>query len=226
MKEQWCIPPKANAEFVCQMETILDIYKRPYDAEYPVVCMDELNKQLVSETRQPLAAIPGKPARYDFEYKREGVANAFICFEPLGNRRTITIRAQRTHREWAELMQELVDVHYATAKRITVVLDNLNTHTGASLYKVFPPAEARRILERLDLQYTPKHGSWLNMAEIELSVFCRQCLNRRIPDSTIFQQIGTNWSDGRNDRAATVSWQFTTADARVKLKHLYPVIQC
>jgi DDE superfamily endonuclease len=225
LKEQWCIPPKANAEFVCQMETILDIYKRPYDAQYPVVCMDELNKQLVSETRQPLPAIPGKPARYDFEYKRAGVANAFICFEPLGNRRMLTIRAQRTHREWAELMQELVDVHYATATRITVVLDNLNTHTGASLYKVFAPAEARRILDRLDLQYTPKHGSWLNMAEIELSVFSRQCLNRRIADSTIFQHAATCWSNARNTRGATVSWQFTTADARVKLKHLYPVFQ-
>lgn len=170
------------------METILDIYKRPYDAQYPVVCMDELNKQLVSETRQPLPASPGKPARYDFEYKREGVANAFICFEPLGNRRTITIRAQRTHREWAELMKDLVDRHYPAATRITVVLDNLNTHTGASLYKVFPPAEARRMLDRLDLQYTPKHGSWLNMAEIELSAFCRQCLNRRIADSTILDR--------------------------------------
>jgi len=208
------------------MEAILDIYQRPYDAAHPIVCMDELNKQLVSETRQPLPAIPGKAARYDFEYKREGVANAFIFFEPLGNRRRITIRAQRTHREWALLIKELVDVHYATAKRITLILDNLNTHTGASLYKVFPPAEARRILERLDLQYTPKHGSWLNMAEIELSVFCRQCLTARIPNMTMFQQLGTGWSDGRNDCGATVTWQFTTADARVKLKHLYPVIQC
>jgi hypothetical protein len=225
LKEQWCIPPKANAEFVCQMETVLALYSRPYDGQYPVVCMDELNKQLVSETRQPLPARPGKPARYDFEYRRAGVANAFILFEPLGNRRTLTIQAQRTHREWALFMKDLVDVHYPSAKRITLVLDNLNIHTGASLYKVFAPAEARRILDKLDLHYTPKHGSWLNMAEIELSVFSRQCLNRRIADSAQFQDTATVWSNARNNRKATVVWQFTAADARIKLKHLYPVFQ-
>lgn len=207
------------------MENILAIYKRPYDAQFPVVCMDELNKQLVSETRLPLPALPGKPARYDFEYRRAGVANAFICFEPLGNRRMLTVRAQRTHREWALLMKDLVDVHYATATRITVVLDNLNTHSGASLYKIFEPAEARRILDKLDLQYTPKHGSWLNMAEIELSVFSRQCLHRRIADSAEFQATSTTWANARNDRKATVLWQFTAADARIKLKNLYPVFQ-
>jgi hypothetical protein len=204
------------------METILDVYTRPYDALHPVVCMDELNQQLVSETRQPLPAIPGKPVHYDFEYKREGVANAFICFEPLRQWRTIDIRAQRTHREWAELMKALVAVHYPNAICITVVLDNLNTHTGASLYKVFPPAEARRILAKLDLRYTPKHGSWLNMAEIELSAFARQVLNRRIATATDLQRRATLWTAARNTQKATVYWQFTTVDARIKLKHLYP----
>lgn len=207
------------------METILDIYTRPYDPRFPVLCMDELNKQLVSETRQPLPVTPGHPARYDYEYQREGVANAFILFEPLANWRSVSIRSQRTHREWALLMKDLVDVHCSAAERITLVLDQLNTHVGASLYKVFEPAEARRILDKLDLQYTPKHGSWLNMAEIELSAFSRQCLNRRIADDTIFQRLATIWSNQRNRSGATVDWRFTTADARIKLKHLYPVIQ-
>jgi hypothetical protein len=207
------------------METILDVYTRPYDPRFPVVCLDELNKQLVSETRQPLPVLPGHPARYDHEYKREGVANAFILFEPLGNWRSITIHAQRTHREWALVVKDLVDVHCAAAERITLVVDQLNTHVGASLYKVFAPAEARRLLDKVDLQYTPKHGSWLNMAEIELSVFSRQCLHRRIGDGTIFQRAATVWSNQRNGSGATVDWQFTTADARIKLKHLYPVIQ-
>ncbi len=207
------------------METILDIYKRPYDARFPVVCMDELNKQLVSETRQPLPVLPGHPARYDYEYQREGVANAFILFEPLTNWRTITIHSQRTHREWALVVKALVDVQFPAAERITLVGDQLNTHVGASLYKVFEPAEARRLLDKLELQYTPKHGSWLNMAEIELSVFSRQCLNRRIGDCTIFQRLATTWSNQRNRSGATVDWQFTTTDARIKLKHLYPIIQ-
>jgi DDE superfamily endonuclease len=207
------------------METILDIYTRPHDPRFPVLCMDELNKQMVSETRQPLPVVPGHPARYDYEYQRAGVANAFILFEPLGNWRTVAIRPQRTHREWALLMKDLVEVHYPKAKRITLVLDQLNTHVGASLYKVFEPAEARRLLDKLDLQYTPKHGSWLNMAEIELSVFSRQCLNRRIADDTTFQRLATIWSNQRNRSGATVNWRFTTADARIKLKHLYPVIQ-
>lgn len=207
------------------METILDIYKRPYAARFPVVCLDELNKQLVSETRQPLPVAPGHPARYDYEYRRAGVANAFILFEPLGNWRTITIQTQRTHREWAWVVKDLVDVHCAEAERITLVLDQLNTHVGASLYKVFAPAEARRLLDKLDIQYTPKHGSWLNMAEIELSVFSRQCLNRRIGDEPTFQRLATLWSNQRNRSGATVDWQFTTADARTRLKHLYPVIQ-
>ncbi len=206
------------------MENILDIYKRPYDARFPVVCMDELNKQLVSETRQPLPVRPGAPARYDYEYRREGIANAFILFEPLGNWRTITIHAQRTHREWAWVVKDLVDVHFPHAERITVVLDNLNTHVGASLYKVFAPAEARRLLDKLDLQYTPTHGSWLNMAEIEWSVFGRQCLTRRIGDGATFQRLATHWSNQRNHSKATVTWQFTTADARIKLKRLYPTI--
>ena len=207
------------------METILDIYKRPHDSRFPVVCLDELNKQLVSETRLPLPVTPGHPARYDYEYRREGVANAFILFEPLGNWRSLAIHAQRTHREWAFVVKDLVDEHFPEAERITLVLDQLNTHVGASLYKVFEPAEARRLLDKLDLQYTPKHGSWLNMAEIELSVFSRQCLHRRIPDCNTFQRLATIWSSQRNRSGATVDWRFTTADARIKLRHLYPVIQ-
>ncbi len=207
------------------MENVLGIYKRPYDPRFPVVCMDELNKQLVSETRQPLPLTTGHPARYDYEYQREGVANAFILFEPLGNWRTIDIRSQRTQREWAFRMKDLLDGHLPEAERITLVLDQLNTQVGASLYNVFEPAEARRILDKLDLQYTPKHGSWLTMAEIELSVFTRQCLHKRIGDGTAFQRLATTWSDQRNRSDATVAWRFTTADARIKLKHLYPVIQ-
>lgn len=206
------------------MESVLDVYKRPYDPRFPVVCMDELNKQLVRETREPLPVQPGQPARYDYEYRRAGVANAFILFEPLGNWRSITVHAQRTHREWAQTIKDLVDVHYPHAERITLVLDNLNTHVGASLYKVFAPAEARRLLDKLDLQYTPKHGSWLNMAEIELSVYARQCLARRMGDIQTFQRLTTAWCNQRNAVEATVVWQFTTADARIKLKSLYPVI--
>lgn len=206
------------------MENVLDIYKRPYDARFPVVCMDELNKQLVSETRLPLPVQPGAPARYDYEYRREGVANAFILFEPLGNWRTLKVYARRTHREWALVVKDLVDVHYPHAERITLVLDHLNTHVGASLYKVFAPAEARRLLDKLDLQYTPTHGSWLNMAEIEFSVFSRQCLTGRIGDCSTFQGVATRWSNERNRSGATVVWHFTTDDARIRLKSLYPTI--
>jgi len=225
LKEQWCIPPKANAAFVCHMEDVLEVYKRPYDPTHPQVCMDEMSKQLVSETRQPLPAQPGQPQRYDYEYRREGVCNLFIFFEPLQGWRHLKVTQRRTRQDWAWAMKDLVDVYYPDAERIIVVLDNLNTHNGASLYETFEPAEARRILERLEFHYTPKHGSWLNMAEIELSVFARQCLNRRIPDQDTLRHEVAALEAERNRSASAVNWRFTTADARIKLKKLYPVIQ-
>jgi hypothetical protein len=225
LKEQWCIPPKANADFVCHMEDVLEVYKRPYDPLQPVVCMDEISKQLVSETRQRLPAQPGQAQRYDYEYRRVGVCNLFIFSEPLCGWRHLKVTQRRTRQDWAWAMKELVDVYYPDAECITVVLDNLNTHTGASLYETFEPAEARRIWERLDLHYTPKHGSWLNMAEIELSVFARQCLNRRIPDEDTLRHEVAALEAERNRSPSVVNWRFTTDDARIKLKKLYPVIQ-
>lgn len=207
------------------MEDVLEVYKRPCDPAYPQVCMDEVSKQLVSETRQPLPMEPGQPQRYDYEYRREGVCNLFMFFEPLQGWRHLKVTQRRTRQDWAWAMKDLVDVCYPDAKRIIVVLDNLNTHSGASLYETFEPAEARRIWERLELHYTPKHGSWLNMAEIELSVFARQCLNRRIPDQDILHREVAALETERNRAASTVDWRFTTADARIKLKRLYPVIQ-
>ena len=207
------------------MEDVLEVYKRPYDPTQPVVCMDEISKQLVSETRQPLPAQPGQVQRYDYEYRREGVCNLFMFFEPLRGWRHLKVTQRRTRRDWAWAMKELVDVYYPDAQCITVVLDNLNTHTGASLYETFEPAEARRIWQRLDLHYTPKHGSWLNMAEIELSVFARQCLNRRIPDQDTLRHEVAALQAERNRSLSAVNWRFTTADARIKLKKLYPVIE-
>ena len=207
------------------MEDVLEVYKRPYEPLQPVVCMDEISKQLVSETRQPLPAQPGQAQRYDYEYRREGVCNLFIFFEPLRGWRHLKVTQHRTRQDWAWAMKELVDVYYPHAERITVVLDNLNTHTGASLYETFEAAEARRIWERLDLHYTPKHGSWLNMAEIELSVFARQCLNRRIPDQDTLRHEVAALEAQRNGSPSAVNWRFTTADARIKLKKLYPVIK-
>ncbi len=180
--------------------------------------------QLVSETRQPLPGQPGQPERYDYEYRREGVANVFMFFAPLQNWRHVKVTAQRTKADWAECMRELVDVHFPAAKVITVVQDQLNTHNPAALYAVFPPAEAKRILDRLEFHFTPKHGSWLNMAEIELSVLSRQCLHLRTPDPMTLAQEAAAWEAERNANAATVHWRFTTADARIKLRRLYPSI--
>jgi hypothetical protein len=188
--------------------------------------MDETSKQLIGETRVPLPAQSGRLQRYDYEYERQGVSNLFLLFEPLAARRQVTVTARRTSQDWAELMRQLVDEHYPEAEIITLVLDNLNTHTPASLYETFEPEEARRIARRLEFHYTPKHGSWLNMAEIELSVLNRQCLERRIPDKTALAREVVAWQKGRNQAEATVDWRFTTSDARIKLKKLYPSIQC
>ena len=207
------------------MEDVLDVYTRPYDPSRPVVCMDETSKQLVGETRVPLPTQRGRLQRYDYEYVRYGVSNLLMLFEPLAARRHVKVTDRRTSQDWAELMQDLVDEHYPEAEVITLVLDNLNTHTPASLYETFEPEEAHRIAKRLELHYTPKHGSWLNMAEIELSVLSQQCLDRRIPDKTTLTWEVEAWEGSRNQAGATVDWRFTTSNARIKLKKLYPSIQ-
>lgn len=224
LREEWCIPPKANAEFVYHMEDVLDVYKQPEDPRFPLVCFDESPEQLVRETRQTLPTKPGKPERYDYEYRREGVANTFMFFAPLQNWRHVKVTDRRTKADWAECMRELVDVHFPMAERVILVQDQLNTHNPACLYEFFPPAEAKRILDRLEFHFTPKHGSWLNMAEIELSVLNRQCLDRYIPDKPTLIQETTAWTTKRNSKGATVNWRFTTVDARIKLKRLYPSI--
>ena len=206
------------------MERVLDVYHLPLDAKSPLVCFDESSKQLIAEKRVPRPAQPGQVARYDYEYKRNGVRNLFVFFAPLLAWRQVKVTHQRTHVEFAVCMRDLVDVHFPDAALIRVVLDNLNTHNPAFLYQVFAPAEAKRILDKLEFIYTPKHGSWLNMAEIEFSVLTRQCLNRRIGDqSTLVNEIAA-WVEKRNALQATVDWQFTTEDARIKLVKLYPSI--
>jgi hypothetical protein len=207
------------------MEDVLDIYQQPYDPKYPQVCMDEASKQLVSEVIQPIPAKMGQPEIYDYEYERNGVANLFVLFEPLRGWREIKITERRTKQDWAWLIKELVDVHYPEAETIRLVMDNLNTHMPSSLYETFQPAEAKRILNKLEIHYTPKHGSWLNMAEIELSVLSRQCLDRRIPDAQTLTKEVNAWQKDRNNKGTTMNWRFTTADARIKLKKLYPSIQ-
>jgi hypothetical protein len=207
------------------MEDVLDIYQLPYDPKYPQVCMDEASKQLVSEVIQPIPAKMGQPEIYDYEYERNGVANLFVLFEPLRGWREIKITERRTKQDWAWLIKELVDVHYPEAETIRLVMDNLNTHMPSSLYETFQPAEAKRILNKLEIHYTPKHGSWLNMAEIELSVLSRQCLDRRIPDAQTLTKEVNAWQKDRNNKGTTMNWRFTTADARIKLKKLYPSIQ-
>lgn len=206
------------------MEDTLDVYKRPYDESYPLVCMDESSKQHIKDTREPIPAKPGTVARYDTEYERNGVSNVVMFFEPLQGKRYVEVTDQRTAVDWAHPIRNLVDVHYPYAKRITLLMDNLNTHTGASLYKAFEPKEARRILEKLESHYTPKHGSWLNMAEIELSILSRQCMDRRIPDQEILIKEISAWQEKRNAIARPMEWRFTTEDARIKLKKLYPTL--
>lgn len=207
------------------MEDVLDLYTLPYDPRYPQVCFDETSKQLVGETRTPLPAEPGQPERYDYEYVRNGVANLFMFFAPLDNWRHVKVTEHRTKPDWAYCMRDLVDVHFPDAVRIRLVEDNLNTHDPAALYEVFDPAEAKRILDRLEFHYSPKHGSWLNMAEIELSVLSGQCLDQRIPDLSCLEREVAAWEADRNAAEATVNWRFTTADARIKLKRLYPSIE-
>ena len=206
------------------MEDVLEVYSRPYDCKYPVVCMDEASKQLVREVRTPLLMEPGSTEKYDSEYERNGTANIFMMCEPLRGKRFTSVTDRRTKVDWAYEIRKLVDVCYPVAKKIILVSDNLNTHTGSSLYEAFAPKEARRILSKLEFHFTPKHGSWLDMAEIELSHLSRQCLNRRIADQKTLSQEVAAWTSRRNNGDTVVNWRFTTKDARIKLKKLYPEI--
>jgi len=206
------------------MEDVLEVYHRPYDPKRPLVCFDEGSKQHTKETRIPLPAKPGALTKYDYEYERNGTSNLFIFFAPLEAWRHIKVTNQRTMIDFAHCMRDLVDLHFPEAEKIVLVMDNLNTHKFASLYEAFPPEEARRIIDKLEIHYTPKHGSWLNMAEIELSVLQRQCLKARIPDRPTLIEKVESWEKRRNATEATVHWRFTTADARIKLHKLYPSI--
>ena len=207
------------------MEDVLEVYHRNFDANEVLVCLDETSKQLVQETRQPCPAQPGAPLACDCEYQRNGVSNLFMLFAPLEGWRRVEVRERRTRTGWAEVVRKLVDEDYPGRKRIVLVMDNLNTHHPSSLYEAFEPAEAQRIARRLEIHYTPKHGSWLNMAEIELGVLARQCLDRRMPDREVLAQESGAWQERRNRDGIRVDWRFTTQDARIKLKSLYPSIQ-
>jgi hypothetical protein len=204
------------------MEDVLDLYQQPYDPNAPLICMDETSKQLVGETRVPLALAPGTPARHDYEYERLGTANLFLFTEPLKNRRWVSVTQQRTALDWAHQIRALLEVRYPKARVLRLVMDNLNTHTKASLYKAFPPQEARQFAQRLEIHYTPKHGSWLNIAEIELRILSVQCLDRRIAEKeTLIREVAA-WEQRRNNSEAKVDWQFSVDNARIKLKRLYP----
>jgi len=207
------------------MEDVLSVYTRPYDPKRPVVCMDEMPKQLLAQTRPPIATQPGQPRREDYEYERHGVADLFMLCEPLQGKRYVVTLEHRRREEWARVMKYLADEVYPEADKIVVVLGNLNTHTPAAFYLVFSPEEARRLVERFEFHFTPKHGSWLNMAEIELSALARQCLDRRLPDIETVDREVKAWQARRNAEVVKVHWQFTTGDARVKLAHLYPKIE-
>jgi hypothetical protein len=224
-EETWCIPPKADAEFVARMEDLLDLYQLPYDPRYPVVGMDEMPKQLIAEIRIPLPACEGHPVLYDYEYERKGVCNVFVFVEPLRGWRKVFVRDRRTKVDWAECMRVILDEVYPEAMALRLVQDNLNTHTIGALYEAFAPNEARRLARRLEVHPTPVHGSWLNVAESELSILDRQCLDRRL-DATkrVRREVGS-WETQRNEAGIIINWRFTIADARVKLKSVYPSIK-
>jgi hypothetical protein len=214
--------PTVSAEFVWRREDVLDLYAQPYDARYPVVCFDESPYQMVGEVRHPQPAQPGQPQRYDYQYKRNGPCNLFVFFEPRSGWRHVEVTDRRTKHDFAQCLRRLVDGSYPEAEVIRLVVDNLNTHTPTALYETFPPAEAPRLWQRLEFHYTPKHGSWLNMVEIELSVLAGQCLKRRLPDKATIQHEIAAWERQRNEAKATVQWRFTTDKARTKLQRLYP----
>lgn len=219
------IPAQQNGQFVACLEDILDLYQKPYDPTVPVICQDEKPVQLLQQIKEPLPMSPGRPRREDYEYEREGVASIFIFSEPLAGWRHLSVRERRTKRDWAHEIKDLLDIYYPDAERVCLVCDNLNTHKIGSLYETFPPEEAHRLARRLEIHYTPKHGSWLNIAEIELSALAKQCLERRIAGMVTLSQITSLWTMQRNESQKGVDWQFTTADARIRLKRLYPQVQ-
>jgi hypothetical protein len=218
----WCIPEKHSGEFVYHMEDVLEVYHRPHDPKRPVVCVDETFKQLIGETREPLPVRPGAVERYDHIYVRNGTANLFLACEPLAGWRHVAVTEHRRRTDWAMFIRSLLEGRYRAAERVVLVMDQLNTHSPASLYEAFPPDEAKRLADRLEIHHTPKHGSWLNMAEIELSAFARQCLSSRIARQDTLERRVAQWQADRNAAEAKVTWQFTTADARIKLRSLYP----
>ena len=219
------LPPKASAAFVANMEDVLDVYARPHDPRRPVVAIDEGGKQLIGDARPALPTRPGRPRRVDYEYARGGMANLFLAFEPLAGRRRVEVTQRKASADFARFARRVLEEWYPDADRVLFVVDNLSTHSPAAFYEAFPPAEARRLAERVEWHYTPKHGSWLNVAELELSVLARQCLDRRIPDTDALRQEAAAWETNRNAAVVRVDWQFTTADARTNLKRLYPTIE-
>lgn len=219
------MPEAPSGEFVAAMEDVLDVYHRPYDPERPVVCMDEASKQLIAEVREPLPPQPGRVAKYDSEYERRGTANIFMAVEPLAGKRTVQVTDRRTKIDWARFIHLLLTTIYPEAAVVVLVMDNLNTHGIGSLYEAFDAETARALAARLEIHHTPKHGSWLNMAEIELSILTRQCLDRRIDNKELLTSQAAAWQQNRNTHQAKIDWQFTTADARIKLKRLYPSFQ-
>lgn len=225
LKKQWCIPAAYNGEFVARMEDVLEVYALPYDKEMPMVCMDEQPFQLLDEKLKPLKMKPGKVRKEDYEYIRNGVCSIFVFTEPLANWRHVYASQRRTKKDWALQIRELLEVHYPKVKRIRLVMDNLNTHAISSLYETFPPETALRLAKRLEIHYTPKHGSWLNIAEIELNAMTKQCLDRRIPDLDSLRAELEPWEQHRNAASKSVDWHFTTDTARDKLKWLYPKLQ-
>jgi hypothetical protein len=222
LKKGWCLPEAPSGEFVAAMEDVLDVYQRPYDPACPVVCMDEASKQLIAEVRDPLPPQPGRVAKYDSEYERRGTANIFMAVEPLAGQRTTQVTARRTKVDWAQFIYLLLMTVYPEAAVVVLVMDNLNTHGIGSLYEAFDPVTARALAARLEIHHTPKHGSWLNMAETELSVLSRQCLDRRMDSQEFLTSQVAAWQESRSAQQAKIDWQFTTADARTKLKRLYP----
>lgn len=224
-EQTWCLPPTADAAFVARMEDVLEVYQWPYDPQRPVVCMDELCQQLMAETRVAWPVCEGRPARYDSEYERKGVCSLLVFLEPLRGWRHVFVRDRRTQVDWAPCLRVVLDEVYPEVPCVRLVQDNLNTHTIASLYAAFPPAEARRLARRLEIHDTPKHGSWLNMAETELSILSRQCLGRRLADPAVVRAEVRAWETARHEATATINWRFTMLDARVKLKNVYPSIE-
>jgi hypothetical protein len=213
----------ASADFVSHMEDVLDVYHRPTDPRHPVVCLDEATKQLIGEVREPLPARPGEVERCDCEYVRNGTATLFVAVDPLAGWREVTVTDHRCRTDWAHFVKELLDGRYRDVDTVTLVMDQLNTHSPASFYEAFEPAEAKRLTDKLELHFTPKHGSWLNMAEIELGILAGQCLDRRLPDRATLEREVEAWVAERNAAIRTITWRFTTDDARIKLEHLYPV---